>query len=184
MAAKRVNGSAAGLSEPVHIDTRTEEPDPIAPGNTPDADEPTDGIPTVEPTSIPREPDESGKRGRGRPRGSTKSASSSTRASSDKETANDLTGVLLSTHMMLAAFLQVKELEIDQNEAARLAQAVTRVNKLYGGFMLSEKTMAWINLLMAGGGIYGPRFVAFSARTKKENASKPVTIDAQPGAIH
>ncbi len=83
--------------------------------------------------------------------------------------------------MMLAAITKVEELELDQNEAKRLAEAVTRVNKLYGGFVLSEKTMAWINLGMAGCTVYGPRMVAYSARNKKDKDKKhaPPTINGE-----
>jgi hypothetical protein len=176
MAGKRVNGSAAGHSESESgdVDNRTNEPDFIPPG----VDESETGIPTVEPTDAEQPAEPSGKRKRGRPTGAKSSYTPRGTAAAEKEAANDLTSLLLSTHMMLAAITKVEELELDQNEAKRLGEAVARINKLYGGFVFSEKTMAWINLGMAGCSIYGPRAIAYSARMKKEREKKPVTIDA------
>ncbi len=181
MAGKRTNGSEAGIIDAENLNPGAAEPVAFPPRG--DGGE-SGGIPTVEPTSIPRGSDEP-KRGRGRPKGSsTGAAASGSARATEKETSQDLTAILLSTHMMLAAFLQVPELELDANEAKRLGDAVARVNKLYGGFMLSEKSMAWINLMMAGGAVYGPRVVAYGVRAKKERKKEPVTINQTGAQIH
>lgn len=181
MAGKRTGGSEAGNIEPISsVNSATDgdgsetiyhsEPDRF------------DDIPSVEPTAAAAEqqPDTTGKRGRGRPRGSKTGTGTSNKAA--KETANDLSGILLSLHMMGAAFLKVEELELDEAEAARLGKAVQKVNELYGGFILTEKQQAWANLSMAAAAIYGPRFMAYKLRMKAEAAKQPVVIDAPMGS--
>jgi hypothetical protein len=88
---------------------------------------------------------------------------------------------------MLSVIMKTPELEIDQGEAKRLSDATIKLNELYGGFMVSEKTMAWIELMMVGGAVYGPRYVAYIARGKKERAERkePQTINAsEPIKFH
>lgn len=80
--------------------------------------------------------------------------------------------------MMCAAITKTPELELEEAEAKRLGEAVARVNACYGNFIFTEKQMAWFNLVMAGGSIYGPRFVAYNLRTRKEREEKTITMPA------
>lgn len=140
-----------------------------------------DAIPVVEPSTIQFEPDSTTERKRrGRAKGS-RNANPKAR----KETASDLSGLLLSLHFMAAAITSIPELQLEQKEADLLAKNVAKINELYGGIVLPEKTMAWINLGLAAGTVYGPRFVAH--RMNKEKAAKgkgPTTIDAQPFKVN
>ena len=134
------------------------------------------GIPVISPADLGREVDQAsasdtGKRKRGRPRGSTNSTNRN-----QKQEAQDLTGILLSLHMMAAAIAKTPELELEEAEAKRLGEAVARVNACYGNWIFTEKQMAWFNLMMAGGAIYGPRFVAYNLRVKKEREDKTITM--------
>jgi len=147
------------------------------------------GIPVVEPETIRFEPDasEQPRRGRGRPRGSSGASTKSSRAD-QKQATTDLTGILLSIHLMAASIVQVKELELDEKEAQRLSAAINRVNVLYGGFILPEKQLAWINLAVTMGHVYGPRAMAYKLRMKTEAEEKkaksgPGVITMQPSAV-
>jgi hypothetical protein len=171
------NGAAHPADSGVNPDAEDQFPI-ISGAGEPDSD--GSGIPTVNPSEIGGSSDASGKRGRGRPRGSR--TPSNTSSKSTKQTATDLSGILMSAHMMLASFLNVEELELDQKEAERLSEAVNKVQAEYDMPILSPAQLAWINLLMTTGGLYGPRWVAYSLRMKAERkkAKGPTTIDAQP----
>lgn len=131
-------------------------------------------IPTVEPSTIQFEPEasegEKSKR-KGRPKGSKN-------AKAQKETASDISGLLLSIHNMLSLWLEIEELSMEEKEAEALGKAVARVQSLYELPFLTEKQLAWINLAAVAGGTYGPRLAAYQIRMKKEKAGKPQTIDA------
>lgn len=134
------------------------------------------GIPTIEPSSIivEAEPD-SGKRGR--PKGSRNRTSSGSGKQSTKEVSQDLTGLLLSVHFMLAKIVKCEELELDEDEAAKLGLAVARVNREFGVQIMSPKMAAILNLGIVGAAVYGPRIVAITnnAKKKKEAAQQPMT---------
>lgn len=125
------------------------------------------GLPeTVEPTAIgagaepesrARKPrSDTGTRRIGRPR----------RGAAEAESAQNLAGILLSLHAMGAVLLKTPELELADEEAAKLAGAIAHVNELYGGIILPEKAAAWINLVMVAGTIYGPRIIVINAKKK------------------
>jgi hypothetical protein len=88
---------------------------------------------------------------------------------------------MFSAHLMLAALCKVEELKLDETEAKRLGEAVAKVNAEFGGIVISPKTAAVMELVMAGCTIYGPRAVAYSVRIKKEQMKK--TIEGQ-GTVH
>lgn len=145
--------------------------------------EPIDGdsIPVVEPGDIGAPTDASPRKpGRGRPPGTGKH-----QQAKKGEATQDLTGVLLSLHMLASSLLKVEELELDEAEAKRLAGAVQRVNDEFGVPVLSPKQQALINLAMTGCSIYGPRIFTMRANAKKKAAEQktetkpPVTIDGQ-----
>lgn len=82
--------------------------------------------------------------------------------------AENLEALLLSIHGMLAAFTSVEELELAEEESKKLAEAIARVQKLYDYKWISDEAAAWGNLIIAAGGIYGPRYMAIRLRQKRE----------------
>lgn len=73
--------------------------------------------------------------------------------------------------MMAASFSQIKELELAEDEAAKMAQAIARVAALYD-VGASERTLAWTNLMVCMGGIYGTRAFAYKLRKDAEDEAK------------
>jgi hypothetical protein len=71
---------------------------------------------------------------------------------------------------MVAGATQIPELALDKSEASQLASALKNVEQYYP-MKISGKTLAWINLCMVAGSVYGARIVAYSARV---SAEKPV----------
>jgi hypothetical protein len=166
MARQATNGIEAGdigvTIEDASIFPGTDESDIDASAN--------DGIPLIEPATITIEPEqfEGGKRRGGRPKGSK----NATGKQSTKEVSQDLSGLLLSAHSMLAALIKTPELEIDEAEAKRLGDAVARVNREFGVQIMSPKTAAVVNLIMAAGTVYGPRIIAVKNNSKRRKAEK------------
>lgn len=72
---------------------------------------------------------------------------------------------------MAAIAFQSPELAINDTEAKALAAAVAGVAEHYP-VAVDPKAMAWINLVMAAGYIYGPRFISARTRIKKAAAEK------------
>ena len=66
---------------------------------------------------------------------------------------------------------------ITEDEAQRLATAITHVTKLYDVPIMDEKTRAWLNLGMVGVLVYGTRVTAVIVERKKK---KQLTIVAPP----
>lgn len=73
---------------------------------------------------------------------------------------------------MLSGITQTPELALDISEAANLAQALDTVNKFYN-VEVAEKTIAWTNLAMVAGMIYGTRLVAIRMRRQSERRAPP-----------
>lgn len=79
-------------------------------------------------------------------------------------------------------------MQLTNAEAKALADAAANVSELYEISVVSEKTMAWIQLSIVACGIYGPRYMAVNARAKAERKPKlvpghfpsPQTVDAKP----
>lgn len=110
-----------------------------------------------------------GTRRRGRPRGSRNGSAKRTPKQSSTSSKN-LESILLSAHTMLAVICKTPELALSEDESKQLADAVERVNSLYDFSVVSEEAMAWINLAMVGGSIYGPRYIAANIRKRVEKA--------------
>jgi hypothetical protein len=106
---------------------------------------------------------------RGRPKGSKNGVK--TGGTSKKSDLSGLEGILLSVHFFLAKGLEVSELELAEDEAKQLASAMTRVTECYDT-KFNPKVMAWTNLSLMLGSIYGPRFWAIKNR-KDAEAAKP-----------
>lgn len=64
-----------------------------------------------------------------------------------------------SIHMLLATFYNAKEWQISQSEAQQIADGLQAVQDAYG-VELSPKQAAMVELIMALGGVYGPRIAA------------------------
>lgn len=79
--------------------------------------------------------------------------------------------ILLSIHAMLAGITNTPELLLTEDESKKVADAATKVAKHYN-FNATDKQMAWYNLTLVAGGIYGAKFFAYSARVKAEKKSK------------
>ena len=58
-------------------------------------------------------------------------------------------------------------LELSKDESDALGAAVTRVSQLYEIPLMSEKAMAWLNLSMVMGSVYGTRFMVASMQSKQ-----------------
>lgn len=82
---------------------------------------------------------------------------------------------------MLAAAVKTPELELDKDEAKKLAENVAAVNAFYGK-VIDPKIMAWTALIMTCGQLYAPRVVAIKLRWESEKKDKPRVrqVPAQP----
>lgn len=135
-----------------------------------------------------------GKR-RGRPPGSRNKQSATTGNTQEKAPQNiaeNLERLLLSTHLMGAAMLKCPELELDVDEAKKLASAIREVSKHYP-VVFDPKKMALMELGTVALMVYGTRGVAIYKRIQRESQpqpprQQPVNIDtrkqrpATPGA--
>jgi hypothetical protein len=85
-------------------------------------------------------------------------------------------------HATLAAFVNVREFALEDEEARKLSEAAKDVMRHYPiGF--SEKTLAWVNLGVVGCGVYGTRFMAYQMRKGAERKERMATVPASaPGA--
>jgi hypothetical protein len=101
---------------------------------------------------------------------------------------SDLKALIFSAHQMMSAI--VPELELDNEEAKRYADATQNLMKHYD-HRVNPKVMAWLQFSCAVGGIYGPRAVAIykrmegeaAQRPKPQVASSPRAAQAQPGPV-
>lgn len=87
----------------------------------------------------------------------------------------DLTSVILVAHATLAALVNIREFELSEDEAGKLSEASKEVLKHYP-LGVSEKTLAWVNLAIVGGGIYGTRFMAYNIRKAAERRARMVNV--------
>jgi hypothetical protein len=97
--------------------------------------------------------------------------------------AGNLEKLLLSGHMMAAAFLKTPELRIDETEAAMLSKATLDVFKAYGIPELSDKQLAASQMLMALGTVYAPRLMLMYAKRpqKPRIVSAPIPFPSGAG---
>ena len=95
----------------------------------------------------------------------------------------DFSGVeslLLGIHLGLAHLLEIRELELEKEEAKALADALSAVARHYDLPDLPQKTVDWINLFIVMGSIYAPRIIAYKSKsharvTTKEAVAPPAS---------
>lgn len=94
-----------------------------------------------------------------------------------------LSDAILSLHDLAAGIFEIDELQIDENDAKRLSDAVLEVSK-YHIDAFDPKKVAYFNLAMVAGGIYGTRVMAYRRRMERERAKKRLSVmpNAQPPA--
>lgn len=84
---------------------------------------------------------------------------------------SDFGGLIFAIHEMAAAFAHCPEIELDENEARKIAKASRELMGFYQ-VELSPEKVVWMNFAGAMIGVYGPRVVAVAARKKNEKAAR------------
>lgn len=77
---------------------------------------------------------------------------------------------------MLAGLTSTPEIALDKEEAHNLAVAAAEVAKFYPA-QVDPKALAWFNLMLAAGVVYGPRVYLIRERMRAEKAR-----DVTPGS--
>jgi hypothetical protein len=116
---------------------------------------------------------------RGRKPGSKNRPRAESETQAPSNLAANLEHILLSIHTMGAAFLSCPELELDSQEAEKLARSIRELSKYYP-ISLDVKRMAQIDLAMMAAMIYGTRGVAIYRRLSREQKAKPITVMPNP----
>lgn len=121
------------------------------------------------------------KRGRGRPKGSGASASTTSGKASNNQDIGAIEATLLSIHMMLA--VRVPEMAIEPSEAKLMAEAIARVSRHYPqvSAVITGKISDHIALFTAFSAVYGTRLLAIKkrmddAKNVPQNAPNVVTL--------
>lgn len=91
------------------------------------------------------------------------------------ETTRSIANMLYSAHLAIGTLVHSEVFPITKEEAEELGKAVTNVSQLYDLPVIGEKALAWTNLAMVMGTIYGPRIVAVKMNKKKKPA--PVVVE-------
>jgi hypothetical protein len=114
-----------------------------------------------------------GKRGRGRPPGSGKTAEGpKKRAGSAKSDPDKLARQIVGGHMLAATFTGLPELVISTEEGRILADAMITMTEEYG-LVISGKTAAAMQLLAAVGIVYAPRAILIITRINANQQQEP-----------
>lgn len=139
------------------------------------------GFEVVDPTDVGGNTNRDAAGGTGKRRGRPPGSRNSTSAKTPKNL-EGIESLLLSVHFMGATILGTPELALDPEESKKLSNAIQNVAQYYP-VGLSPKMMAWINLGMVAGGIYGTRMVAIYKRMETERMKKtkiPFNIVSDP----
>lgn len=143
-------------------------------GNGGTSDGSTEYNGAIDPASLAAGTDASGanggataKRKRGRPPGSGAKAKENVHID-----VGSVETILFNVHAMVAAATGYDKVAINQEEASSLAKAVNNVQQFYPTH-ISAKALAWTNLFMVAGTIYGSRIVAIWADNKAAENNKP-----------
>lgn len=82
---------------------------------------------------------------------------------------------------MLAGISKTPELALEKSESDAIADATAKVAEHYD-VVASPKIIAWCNLTMCLGAIYGTRFIAINARKKMERTKRSEKVSPiRPG---
>lgn len=147
-----------------------------------------DGVITIDPSAIdgPLAGGDSGGGGgsnggdTGQPKRRGRKPGSTNRAKADnKISVESLAGIIVSTHMMLAALTKTAELQMDADEAMILADATAKVSRHYN-VAVAAKTLDWYNLVMVVGTVYGSRLVAIRARMPQRSSGRSARGPSEP----
>ena len=140
-----------------------------------------DGTPIIAPGEAVGSPEtgtgntgtQSGKRGRGRPKGSKNGSASAGKTDALGVDIDGLEKLLISTHLGIATLTKIDEFEIAQAEAKLMASAVARVSRHYPSLQrINASAMDHINLATVMAGIYGTRFMAYKIRMAAERDAR------------
>lgn len=114
---------------------------------------------------------------RGRPKGSKNRAQAAgLKAVAQVPVDRDaISAILLSIHAMVAGMAKIPELALDKSEANSVADAAAKVASLYD-LTADIKVIAWSNLAMSLGMVYGTRIVAIRERKKSERIKRQSKI--------
>ena len=137
----------------------------------------------IEPSTvrIDADPDEPKRTRDGRIDGRSKQARQNRQKVSGDLKGLSIKDLLIGIHSMGAALTGIEELELDDEEAKKLADATQELGNIYG-HSISPKTMAWTNFAAACGVVYGPRIIAYRERIKQEKAKNPA-LPTKPGPV-
>jgi hypothetical protein len=136
-----------------------------------------DGDRTVSPADAAR-PADAGKRARPAANvtgsSNTRTRGRSAVVTTRPETVSNLEKLLFTTHALIAARTHIDSLSLPPSQAKELAAAIGELNSVYGGKggVIGPKTYAWINMLIALGGTYGPMLKDARKEIREKTQSK------------
>lgn len=138
------------------------------------------GFEAVEPTELGDAAGSGAGKRRGRPRGSRNAAPGT---APKKANLAGVEGILLSIHAIAAGLISVPELRLNPEEAKQYGDAIRNVSAQYD-HRIDPKTMAWVQLALVTGTIYGGRIVLYykrrAAEEKQQNGGNPPRPFAVP----
>lgn len=163
----------AGTGEPERL-----EPDEPAAAPPPEPKQ-FAAEPEPEPAHAPQ-PEPERRERRGRPAGGKNKKRSS--GNRDEEAPENISKLLLSLHQMLAGFLDIPELLLNEKEAESMGEAIAEVEALYADVsFVSPEVRAWGRLITASAMVYWPRYKVIKMRLDKEAAdAQRRDIDVTP----
>lgn len=115
-------------------------------------------------------------------RGKSDSGAATEKASSDLKANISIPDLLVGIHDIAATFLHIQELQMSEDEAKKLGDAVVEVGKHYN-HTVNPKVMAWINLALVGGGLYSTRYMAYKIRIDAEKGPQQVPDKPKPQPV-
>lgn len=87
---------------------------------------------------------------------------------------------IFGIHQIAASVAKAPELELDDEESARIAKHARAVLSQYTSIDVSPRAQAWVGLIVACGGVYGPRLVAHKIRREHEREARQHRQPAPP----
>lgn len=113
-------------------------------------------------------------RRRGRPPGAGNRASAPSQTKTDAiETA---TGALMGIAGIASWLTAIPELELEEDEAKKLAKSLTLLQKYYPSVDLPGVVLAWIGLGSAMGDVYGPKLAEYRVRKAADKRRRVQSI--------